>query len=126
MASTFRLTGSVTLTSSEGVRSGELFPQGTLIETLGLKRKHLDDIELSADAPVDVSFGGLTNAHVVILKALGGKVRARLTSADGAAQSVPVDPLCILLAGKVPITAIDLTREAGVSTTISIFLGERV
>jgi hypothetical protein len=92
---------------------------------LSLTRKDLDSVVLSADAPLSVSFGsGVVSAAVVILKATGGKVRARLTSADGSQQAVPVDDLLVLISQSVPITAIDLTRVPGVLTTVDVFLGQ--
>jgi hypothetical protein len=96
-----------------------------LSEALSLTRKDLDTVVLNADAPLSVSFGsGVASAAVVILKATGGKVRARITSADGSQQSIPVDDLLVLIAQSVPITAIDLTRVPGVSTTVDVFLGQ--
>jgi len=94
-------------------------------EALSLTRKDLDTISLDTDAPLAVNFGsGVTQAAVAILKATGGKVRARITSADGSQQSIPVDDLLVLISQSVPITGIDLTRVPGVLTTVSVFLGQ--
>ena len=93
-------------------------------EALVLKAKHYDTILLSADAVSVVSFGGVVNAHVVILKATG-KVKARVTSTDGATQAVPFDTYWILMSQSVPITAIDLTRVPATDTTVFVFLGEK-
>ena len=92
---------------------------------MSLTRKDLDTISLDTDAPLAVNFGsGVTQAAVAILKATGGKVRARITSADGSQQSIPVDDLLVLISQSVPITGIDLTRVPGVLTTVSVFLGQ--
>lgn len=72
---------------------------------------------LGTDTPEAIAFGDLTGAHVVLLKATGGKVRARLTSTDGSQQAVPVDDVLFLVSRSVPITAIDLTRVVGSSDT---------
>lgn len=85
-------------------------------------------VDLGTDAPESIAFGDLTNAHVVWLKATGGKVRARLTSADGAQQAIPVDPVLILVSRTVPITAIDLTRVSGSGETprVTFILGQKI
>ena len=92
--------------------------------SLYLQDKLVSHYSLTSDAPVSVSLGSLAGAHVVIIQSTG-KVRARLTSGDGAAQAIPVDPLLIQIASAAPVTAIDLTRLAGVNTEVDIFLGER-
>lgn len=94
-------------------------------EDVSLKRKLVTEMTLLADAPAAVNFGALANAHVIYIRATGGKVKARITSADGATQAVPVDPHFSLVSLLVPVTAVDLTRQAGVSTSVSVFLGER-
>lgn len=96
-----------------------------LEEGLYLTDKVVGSYTLGSDSPVSVSLGSLTGAHVVILRA-SSKVRARLTSSDGGAQSAPVDPLLVLISSAVAVTALDLTRLPGVSTEVSVFLGERV
>ncbi len=126
MADVFRLTGeysALTQLSEVGV---PLPPEVTalLSEALFLQDKLVGHYSLTSDAPVSVALGSLAAAHVVILRSTG-KVRARLTSGDGAAQAIPVDPLLIQIASAVPVTAIDLTRLAGVNTEVDIFLGER-
>jgi hypothetical protein len=81
-------------------------------------------IDLETDSPESVAFGDLPSAALVMLQSPGGKVRARLTSADGTLQSVPVDPVAFILSLTVPITAIDLTRVAGSPTVrVSATLG---
>jgi len=93
-------------------------------EPMVLKAKHYDTIKLSVDSAVVVNFGGVTNAHIVILKATG-KVKLRVTSTDGATQALPFDTYLILMSQTVPITAIDLTRVAATDTDVMVFLGEK-
>jgi hypothetical protein len=88
-----------------------------------LKNKLANRYSLESGSPVNVSFGGLASAGVVVLRCTG-KILARLTSANGAQQVVPVDSLLVLLSGSVPITAIDLTRAASTATLVQVFLGE--
>jgi hypothetical protein len=122
MSSVFRLLGSYTAdpAGSSSLQSAVGTP---LDVTADLAAKHVDEIELDSDATVGVAFGGLDSAEIVILEAIGSKVVARLTSADGAVQSIPVDPLLILISKGAPITAIDLTRKAGEASTVGVFLG---
>lgn len=85
---------------------------------------YVDEVELLADVPVAVSFGGITNAHIIGITS-DRKVRIRLTSSDGTQQSIPVDGFLKLISRTTPITAIDLTRVAGQTTTVRIFLCQR-
>lgn len=83
------------------------------------------EYELSSDSPQSVAFGGLASASVVLIKATGGKVRVRLTSADGTSQAIPVDSLLLILSESVAYTAIDLTRVSGTLTTVAVTLAEK-
>lgn len=121
----FRLQGGYTVTPLSSVTSFAQVVEAVIDELVTLEARTSYDVALTVDTPVAVSFGGVTNANVVVLKALGGKVRARLTSADGATQAVPFDTYLILMSDTVPITAIDLTRVAGVDTTVRVFLGDK-
>lgn len=125
MADVFVLEGSFSTKPTSGNPSGNPEVESPISERITLANKTLGLYELTVDTPVSVDFGGLTNVNVLVIKTVGGKVRVRLTSADGATQAVPVDSMLILLDRSVPITAIDLTRVAGVATTVRVFLGER-
>jgi len=124
MADQFVLSGSYTVTPLS-LTSLDPSLATPIDEPLALKSKQPSDITLSVDTPVAVPFGTLVNAHVVILKALGGKVKARLTSADGTTQAIPFDSFLILMSQTVPITAIDLTRVPATATIVKVFLGEK-
>ncbi len=124
MADQFVLSGSYNVTPLS-LTSLDPSLATTIDEPLALKSKQFSDITLSVDTPVAVPFGTVINAHVVILKALGGKVKARVTSADGATQAIPFDTFLILMSQTVPITAIDLTRVLATATTVKVFLGEK-
>jgi hypothetical protein len=121
----FRLLGSY---STQPAEPGSGLPgaEASIDEIVSLAKAPLvAEYSLTGDSPVSVSLGGLSNVGVLVIKATGGKVRARLTSADGSQQAVPVDSLLILTSLTVPITAIDLTRVAGISTVARVTLGER-
>lgn len=121
MSSRFDLAGSLTVTPLEGDGPdvGEV-----IHEILALEDFKFSTYTLDADAPVDVDFGGLSAANVVMIKVTGGKVRVRLTSADGATQAVPVDSLLVLVDRATTVSAIDLTRTPSTSTRVQVFLGE--
>lgn len=124
MSDQFTLGGSWTTSPLVGTPSGIAALAASIDEELVLTEKFYNSIPLNTDAPVTVNFGGVTNAHVLILKATGGKIRARLTSTDGAAQAVPVDDMHVSISRSTPITALDLTRLPGVVTTVDVFLGQ--
>lgn len=125
MADTFKLIGSYDVTPLSSPLSFAPSIEAVINEAKAIAQKQLCDVTLSADSPVSVPFGGVTNANIIILKAVGGKVRARYTSADGTDQSVPFDTYVILMTDAVPITAIDLTRVSGTLTTVRVFLAEK-
>ena len=127
MADLIKLQGSLTSEPFSGV-AGCPGIDVAIKEQLTLKKTpHVTQVDLETDATEVVNFGDLAQAEVVYLKATGGKVSARLTSADGIDQSVPVDPLFVLFTSREPVTAIDLTRVAGSPTTVKVcvLLGEK-
>lgn len=126
MADQFRLSGGYGTSPATGAQaSGDPQIDANLDERLSLGNKTSFTVSLAADDVSTVDLCGMTNIHVLVLRTVGGKVRARITSADGSTQSVPVDPLLIFISKSVPITALDLTRVAGVPTTVKVFFGER-
>lgn len=125
MADQFILSGSYTTTPLGGELSFDPNIDAPINEPIQLTRKKVDTVVLDVDTPVAVSLGGLTQAHIIILKAVGGtSVRVRITSADGAAQSIPFDTYLVLMSMAKPITAIDLTRTPATLTSVLVFLGE--
>ncbi|MFA6166754.1 MAG: hypothetical protein WC700_09065 [Gemmatimonadaceae bacterium] len=124
MADTLSLQGAVVTTPVvTGAGSGLNQDIVQLNETVALVEKTSAGYTLSVDTAVSVGLGGLTAVHFVQLKA-SAKIRVRVTSADGTAAAIPVDSLLILINLSVPITAIDLTRVAGQSTTVQVLLGQ--
>jgi hypothetical protein len=124
MADVFQLGGSYTTAPASGAPSADPSYIAPIDESMTLIRKHHDTIDLSTDAVTPISFGGVINAHVLIIKTVGGKVSIRLTSADGSTQAVPVDSFLAVMSNTVPITAADLTRVPGQETICKVFLGE--
>lgn len=124
MSDVFSLDGSYQTQPTSGSLSGNPEVDALLSERVTLKNKLLGYYELLADAPVTVSLGGLAAVNVIVIKTTGGKVKATFTSADGATQALPVDPLLVLLDRSVDITVITLTRVAATNTYVHVFLGE--
>lgn len=125
MADVFSLVGSYQATPAVGSPSAIASVIAPVDETVTLIRKYYDSIPLNADAPISVPFpSGITSVHVVILKATGGKIRARFTSGDGALQAIPVDGFHATFSRSVPFTAIDLTRVPGTPTVVDVFIGQ--
>ena len=123
MADVFTLAGSWT-TKPDGSVSGEPAIEAPLNELVALKTKMPTRYDLTGSQVKVVDFGGAASAHVVILRAVGGKVRARFTSADGSQQAVPVDPFFAMISLASPVTALDLyTVPSGVS--VHVFVGEK-
>jgi hypothetical protein len=125
MSDAFALTGGYTVTPLGNPTSFAQNVEAVIDEAVTLAHRADADVRLLVNTPVVVSFGGVTNAHVVILKALGGKVDAIITTADGAAQVVPFDTYFILMCNAKPVTALSLTRTADTDTTVRVFLGEQ-
>ncbi len=115
------------MTPAMGGEDGSFNPDipAPIEERLRLSKKHYDEMSLSADAFVAVALGGLSNVHVLVVKVPGGRVTLRLTSAAGSQQLVPCEELVVLVSKTVPLTAIDVQRAPGVTTTVRLFLGEK-
>jgi hypothetical protein len=126
MADVFRLSGEFSAAPAVYELGVQQAPEilAPLLHSLYLLRRANLTLSLTSDAPVAVNFGSLTGAHVIVLQSTS-KVRARVTSSDGSAQALPVDPLQILLSLAVPVTALDLTRLPGINTEVNVFLGEK-
>ena len=124
MASQFVLSGGYTTTPLDGIPSLAPNVDAPIDESMVVSVKAEGEYILGLDAPVAVAFGGITAANVVIIKAIGGKVRVRLTSADGSQQSIPVDSVLIITSISTPITAIDLTRVPATPCSARVYIAQ--
>ncbi len=119
------LQGSVTIDNQAGMVSGQPAVAASINErmtsTSDLSAKYI----LTADTAQSVNLGGLANVNFLSVRAVGGKIRVRITSSDGTSQSIPVDPILVLRSDSVNITALDLTRLANTETEVHIVLAER-
>ena len=128
MSDSFTLSASTRVMPNVGLPLGSGCPTFTIPfdEEVELASKNYEELDLAVDTAVVVPFGGVTNAAVVIIAVENDKkVMARLTSADGTEQAIPVDDSLILICRSVPVTAIDLTRVAATATKVKVFLGEK-
>lgn len=94
-------------------------------ERMTLDHSLATSFELTADTAVSIPFGELDEVNVVYVRTVGGKVRLRVTSADGTSQALPVDPYCVILSASVGITALDVTRVAATPTIVTILIGKK-
>lgn len=123
MAETVKLLGSLTSTPT-------YLPNGMpritvpLGASMSLANSVASSVSLTTDDPYTLALGTLTNVNVLMIQAVGGKIRVRITSSDGSTQAIPTDFL-LLFTGSVNITAIDLTRVASTPTTVSVFMGDK-
>jgi hypothetical protein len=124
MSDTFKLQGEYSAGPYSGGESGLIALSSLIDESMTLANKAVGYYDLTSDSVQTVSFGGLASASVIVIKATGGKVKARLTSADGTTQAIPIDGFMVLMSRSVPYTALDLTRVAGTETLINVFLGQ--
>ena len=124
MADKWALSASSIVTPSSGYPAGAMDLSGSLAATVPLSAKTLVDTTLTTNDWTPVELSGLT-ANVLHLSTSGGKVLARLTSADGSQQIVPVEPVFILVSKTVGITALDLQRPTGVQCACQTFAGQK-
>lgn len=125
MADIFALTGSYSATPASGTPSADPIITAALDERQMLATAQYSQLTLTNDSPVSLPLGGLSSINTLIVKCVGGKVRVRVTSADGSQQAVPVDSFLALISASVPMTAVDVTRSPGVTTIVRYFLGQK-
>jgi len=123
MAEVARLQGSLTSTPTY-LLNGQARVTIPLDVSLSCANSVSTTVNLTTDDPYVLSLGALANVNVLMIRAVGGKIRVRVTSSDGAQQAIPTDFL-LLFTGAVNITAVDLTRTAGTSTAVSVYMGDK-
>ena len=118
-------TGSDVIAPPVGNPSGQPSTLVSTDETLALRNYLNTVVYLTVDTAVAVSLGPLTGVNYLSIRSGDSKVRVRLTSADGTTQAVPVYPSFSLRSDTVDITAIDLTRTAGIDSEVFIVMGQK-
>ncbi len=125
MASLFSLQGSYTAAPSSGSPSADPMITAPINESMTLANEVVSQLALSADGPTALPLCGLDAANLLVLKCVGGKITVRLTSADGTAQSFPVDSFLALTSAGTDITAIEVERVPATYTVVKYFLGQK-
>lgn len=123
MGEIYKLSGQYVTKPSSFATSGEPGCSAEFSEQLALTHSTTQRLTLDDDATLNVDLGGVTNVAVLHIRS-DRKVLVNVTSADGAAQAVPVDGHLMIISESVPITAIALTRVAGIDTQVTLFMGE--
>lgn len=124
-ASVYKLTGSYSTQPAQGVPSGKSSESALINEVVYLAAKTTNELFLLDDNLVDVPFGSVDGAAVVFMRAVGGPIEARITTALGATQVVPVDSLFQLISVANPVQEISLKRTSSQNTMVNVFLGEK-
>jgi len=124
VADTLSFSGSIMIAPAVGFPSGQTGLETPICEQLSLLQSFQSNYTLSTDAPVMVNFAGLASAAFWFVKVTGGKVDVAITSPDGVAQVVPVDSLQLGFSRTAPITAMTLTRTAGITSLVNVMLGQ--
>jgi hypothetical protein len=99
---------------------------GTLVqlsETMSIDAKLTTAFVLASDAAFPVDLTTVPEVSALFID-VTEKVMLTVTTADGAAQTFPVDPLMIWFSSSVPITALSITRVASTDTTVRLILGQ--
>ena len=118
-------TGSASLKPPVGTPSGQPTTLVSYDEKVSLDKCLTGNLTLSTDNATSISLGSLTGVNWLSIRALGAKVRVRITSSDGTSQAIPVDPTLILRSDSVDITAIDVTRTASIETEVFYVFGQK-
>lgn len=96
-----------------------------VIVEMAVTNKLMTTIVLGSDGATAIDFSGLSVANVIFLRS-SEKIIARLTSASGTTQAIPVDTFLCLASSTAGtgITALTLERLAGVATDVQLVLAE--
>lgn len=126
MGSTLVFQGDITATPTQSQSAQSLLP-AELYAIIPLAKKSYGEFILTDSTVTAVPLGGLTEVHVLCVQTNAGKVRLRITTADGATQAIPVDPVYVQITSSVPITALDITRDTTISNavTVSVLMGQK-
>lgn len=110
---------------------GYAMPSGDPLITAPVDERQTLGLELAGqlllldDSETPLPFGGLSEASVVVLKAVGSAIKVRLTSTAGSEQVVPLDSFMVLMNASDPFTAITVQNQTLAPVTVKFFLGQR-
>lgn len=95
-----------------------------LQEALSITAKQSMTFVVPGDAAFSIDLTATPNVNMIYIDA-SSKVMLTITTADGAAQVIPVDPMMLWFSATVPITALSITRVTGTDTTVRLILGDK-
>jgi hypothetical protein len=125
LADNFSLSGSYSVSPLSPPASADFDVLAVINESEVLQEKSANSFDLSSDSPFTVPFGSVASASVMIIKVVSGlKIVATITTADGTAQTIPVDSFLAIISEGSPVTALLLTRTPATDTSVRVFLGE--
>ena len=125
MSETLRISGELTSKPLSGNPSGQANTVIPIDESMGIGLPLYTSLVLNTDAVQSINMGTLASVNTLLIRSIGGKVRVRITSADGSTQSIPCDPIMFLMSRSVDITALDIMRVPGVQTQVLIYMGQK-
>jgi hypothetical protein len=96
----------------------------TLSEQMSIAAKQSMSFVVPSDAVFPIDLTTTPNVNALFID-VDQKVKLTITTADGAAQVIPVDPMMVWFSGLVPITALSITRQVGVDTNVRLILGDK-
>lgn len=96
----------------------------TLQEAMSITAKQSIAFTVPSDAAFPIDLSATPNVNALFIDA-SAKVKLTITTADGATQVIPVDPMMIWFSASVPITALSITRVPSTDTTVRLILGDK-
>jgi hypothetical protein len=127
LAETLLLNGQLSINPSTASMCADGVDLGTLVtlsESMSISAKLTAAFTLSADPAFPVDLTTVPSVNALYIEA-DSKVKLTITTADGALQVVPVDPMMVWFSATVPITALSITRLAGTTTNVKLILGQK-
>jgi hypothetical protein len=125
IAETLQLNGQFSINPSPACScDADLGTLITLSESMSVDAKLATAFALSADPAFPIDLTTVPEVNALFIEA-SQKVKLTITTADGAAQVIPVDPMMIWFSESVPITALSITRLAATTTSVRLVLGQK-
>lgn len=126
--SVLTLAGSIGIQAPSYPPSASLSPTTPISEVVYVNSWDAQSPTITSDTATSITFPiGMTNCHVLYFKIQpgGSPIVLALTSADGTLQAIPVDDLIFMKMLTQPVTAIKVTRTAGVDTTLTYLIAQK-
>ncbi len=125
MSDTLLLTGQLAINPPRSCAAdSDLSTIVNLSESMTLAAKQTVSFVIPSDAAFPIDLTATPNVNMLFIDA-SAKVMLTITTADGAVQTLPVDPMMLWFSSSVPITALSVTRVAATDTTVHLILGDK-